>query len=563
MKTVFRSPSRLLALALALSTPVALLTARQPTPPPSGTPKLVVVLVVDQMRADYLDNYSAHFTGGLKRLMDQGAWFQRAAYPYLNTITCAGHATIGTGDFPYRHGMVLNEWYLREAGTTTTCTEDAQEKEISYTGLEGPGDSARKLLVPTFAEQLRDRTKGRVVTMSLKPRAAIMLAGHKADAVLWFDARGTWASTTAFGKKLIPFFKQFADANPVSADSDKTWERSLPASDYRYDDDAVGERPPGGWTRTFPHPLAIPAGTVNQAFYQRWEQSPFADDYLGRMAAATIDGMQLGRGKGIDFLGVSFSSCDLVGHAFGPRSHEVQDLIQRLDVTVGKLLDALDERVGRGNYVLALSADHGVATIPEQMKSSGRQSGKESIAALETALAPAFGNTKIVSAVAYTDIYFARGVYDRLKRDGRLMKMAIDALMALPGTARVFRREELEGGAARSSSDPALRAAALSYHEDRSGDLIIIPRENWILATSATTHGTLYDYDQHVPLLLYGAGVAPGRYLQASTPADVAPTLAALTRVQIARTDGRALTEALAEPESHLTTPKALSAQPF
>jgi predicted AlkP superfamily pyrophosphatase or phosphodiesterase len=547
MITPVRFPLGPLALALAFLTSVALTPARQ-TPTRSAPPKLVVVLVVDQMRADYLDDYSGHFTGGLKRLMTEGAWFQRAAYPYLNTVTCPGHATIGTGTFPYRHGLVLNEWYERDNGATTSCTADADVKEIAYTGVEGAGDSAKRLLVPTFAEQLRDRTKGRVVTLSMKPRAAIMMAGHKADAVLWFDDRGTWASSSAYGKTPVPFLKQYVDANPVSADADKAWERSLPPSDYRYEDDAAGERAPGGWTRTFPHPLAIPSGKVDQTFYQRWERSPFADDYLGRIAVAAIDGMQLGRGKGIDFLGVSFSSLDLVGHAFGPRSHEVQDLLQRLDVTIGKLLDALDERLGRGNYVVALSADHGVATIPEQITSGGRQTSQQAIAALEKALAPAFGNEKVVSAVAYTDIYFARGVYDRLKDDGRLMKAAIDGLMALPGTVRVFRREELESSAVRSSSDSQLRAAALSYREDRSGDLILVPRENWILSTSATTHGTLYDYDQRVPLFFFGADIATGRYAQASSPADIAPTLAAVARVQIARTDGRVLTEALVNP---------------
>ncbi len=546
MNSLFRSRSRLLAVAFAALGSVAILGFQQ-APSPSGTPKLVVLLVVDQMRADYLDNYGGHFTGGLKRLMTEGAWFQRAAYPYLNTVTCPGHATIGTGTFPYRHGMVLNEWYLREEGTTTTCTSDDDAKEVGYTGVvEGPGDSARKLLVPAFAEQLRDRTKGRVVTLSLKPRAAIMMAGHKADAVLWFDPRGTWASSSTFGNKPVPFLKEYTDAHPVSADADKVWERSLPTADYRYEDDAGGERAPGGWTRTFPHPLAAAPGRIDQIFYQHWEQSPYADDYLGRMAVAAIDGMQLGRSKGIDFLGVSFSSLDLVGHAFGPRSHEVQDLLLRLDVTVGTLLDALDQRLGRGNYVLALSADHGVATIPEQISPSGRQTGKQAIDALEKALSPAFGDSKVVSAVAYTDVYLSRGVYDRLKRDARLMRAAFDALMALPGTARVFRREELEGSAARSSSDPQLRAAALSYREERSGDLILVPRENWILAAAATTHGTLYDYDQRVPLFFYGAGITGGRYSQTSSPADIAPTFASLARIQIARTDGRVLSEATA-----------------
>ena len=550
MNPSLNPPLRLPVLALTLlasfglPTSVALTGSRQPSA--TGAPKLVVLLVVDQMRADYLTDYGGHFTGGLKRLMNEGAWFQRAAYPYLNTVTCPGHATIGTGTFPYRHGMVLNEWYDRELGHTITCTADDNEKEIGYNGMTGPGDSARALQVPAFAEQLRDRTKGRVVTFSLKPRAAIMIAGHKADSAVWFDSRGTWATSSAFGDKPVQALKQNIDAHPVSADADKIWERLLQAADYRYDDDGAGERPPAGWTKIFPHPLAIPSGTIDQAFYQRWQVSPFADDYLGRMAVAALDGMQLGRGKGIDFLGVSFSSLDLVGHAFGPRSHEVQDLLQRLDVTVGKLLAALDERIGPGNYVLAFTADHGVAYIPEQTSNGGRQTAQQSIAALERALTPAFGQGKIVSAVAYTDVYFSRGIYDRLKRDGRLMRAATDALSALPGTARVLRREELEGASARTSSDPQVRAAALSFHEQRSGDLIIVPKENWILASSATTHGTLYDYDQRIPLIFFGAGVERGHYDQTSSPADVAPTLAALTNVRISRTDGRALHEAFA-----------------
>ena len=185
------------ALALLLATTVAhpARGAAQPTAP-AGAPKLVVILVADQMRADYLERYSGRFTGGLRRLMQNGAWFQRAAYPYLNTITCAGHSTIGTGTFPYQHGMILNAWFDRKTGTSTECTVDSKAREVSYNGLVGAGDSGWRILKPTLADRVREQQHGRVVTMSLKARSAIGLAGHAGDVVLWFDTRGGWTTSS-------------------------------------------------------------------------------------------------------------------------------------------------------------------------------------------------------------------------------------------------------------------------------------------------------------------------------------------------------------------------------
>lgn len=545
MMSMIRAAIALIA-ALTMLAPVR---ATQP-PAPSASPRLVVVLVVDQMRADYLQDYGARFTGGLKRLMDEGAWFQRAGYPYLNTITCAGHATIGTGTLPWRHGMILNEWLDRSTGRVVACSEDAGEKEIVYDGgTAGRGDSAKRLLVDTLAQQMRGRAKARVVTLSLKPRSAIMLAGPKADAVLWLNTRGAWATSTAYAREPVPILKRFIDEHPIKADLNKVWERMSDPSAYKYADDAVGEVPPTGWTRTFPHPLGTADANDYSRFVSQWQQSPFADDYLGQMAVSALDGWQLGRGQGIDFLGVSFSSLDSVGHGFGPRSHEVQDMLMRLDVTIGRLLTALDERVGRGNYVLAFSSDHGVALIPEQAgANAGRQIGKQAADALEKALTPALGPGPHVAVTAYTNVYLMPGVFDRLKRDPRLMSLALDTLRGLPAVAHVFRGDELTSEEARTSPDPVRRAAALSHHRERGGELVMVPRENWLFASSATTHGTMYDYDRRVPVILFGAGVTPGIYTQDASPADIAPTLAAIANVRVRGMDGRVLKEAVKIP---------------
>lgn len=517
--------------------------------PAAASPKLVVVLVADQMRWDYLARHRSEFTGGFKRFIDEGAWFTEAAYPYLATVTCPGHATIGTGSFPYRHGMILNEWIDRETGMAKGCTRDESVEVVPYAAVAGPatGESARDLLVPTLADQIRERTHGRVVTMSLKPRSAIVLAGRKANAVVWFDDRGSWATSTAYTRTPVPLIQQFTASDRHTADVDKVWDRTLDIAKYKDSDDGAGERFPSGWTRLFPHPLA-PTGHLDAAFNGRWKASPFADDYLGRMAAASVDGFKLGRGEGTDFLGVSFSSLDSVGHSFGPQSHEVQDMVIRLDRTIGKLLDHIDATVGRGNYVIGFSSDHGVAPIPEQVTGGGRQPARDVLAAINQALQPHFGAGDHAVVTTYTDIYLAHGVADRLKRDGKARAAALDALRALPGVMQAFTADEISGSDARSSSDRVTRAAALSFHKGRSGDIIIVPRENWLFSSAATTHGTHHPYDQRVPVMFYGAGVRPGEYTGAATPADLAPTLAALARVRIDRTDGHALTEAVAIP---------------
>jgi predicted AlkP superfamily pyrophosphatase or phosphodiesterase len=534
--------SILIALLLPLPAASSAQTAQAP-----GPPKLIVLVAVDQLRGDYLELYGERFNAGLKRLAKDGAWFRNAAYPYLNTVTCAGHATIGTGTFPYRHGMILNQLYNRETRTTPSCTADSTLKDFSFNGLapEGAGNSAAMLLQPTLGEAVKAQFKGRVVSLSFKPRSSIMLAGRQADAITWFDDRGGWDTSAAFGSP-NPAMQAFITANPIDADAGKVWERSLPPEAYKNEDAGVGEKGVGGWTATFPHALGQPGAAGDKRFYTRWQASPYGDEYLGRMAAALVDSLRLGAGDTTDFLAISFSSLDSVGHNFGPRSHEVQDMLLRLDATIGRLLDVLDAKVGKDGYVLGLSADHGVAEIPEQVTGAGRIVSANVRETLLKALTSVLGPGEHVASVNYTDLYLSADAAKRLKDDAKVRTAVRDALLGIPGVGQIFFADEVAGADARRSPDRVKRAAALSYHPDRSGDIVLVPKEHWLQSTAATTHGTLHPYDQSVPVIFFGHGVKAGVYTSAATPADLAPTLAALAGVAFSTEDGRILREAVA-----------------
>jgi len=258
----------------------------------------VVLLVVDQMRGDYVDKFLHQWKGGLRRLVDEGAWFHEAAYPYATTETCVGHATISTGSFPASHGMISNSWLDRESRKMVACTADPNAKNIGYAGVTTKGgDSAWRMEIPSFAEELKFQTNGatRVVTFSLKARAAITMAGHKADAVTWADAGG-WVTSSVYGP--MPFIEQYAKAHPVKDDYGKTWTPTLPRNSYWYDEKSTGSVPPEGWAVTFPHSLRGKAGgdVPDPAFYEQWASSPFSDTYLTKFAENAVDTLGLGQG---------------------------------------------------------------------------------------------------------------------------------------------------------------------------------------------------------------------------------------------------------------------------
>ncbi len=514
-------------------------------------PKLVVVVVIDQMRADYIDRFARDWTGGLKRLVTEGAWFRESAYPYLNTLTCAGHATIATGTFPHVHGIMQNAWWDRGSHSIVQCSADSSATSVSYGGppTTTEGNSARNLRVPTFGEYMRSAVGSRLVTLSLKERSAIMLAGHAGDAVTWLtNALDGWQTSTAYTDKPVPAVKAFVDANPIDADYGKTWTRMLPESRYREVDDAPWEAPPVGWGRTFPHTIASGIGKPDFESRTQWERTPYADAYLARLAAALVESMHLGTRDRPDVLGVSFSTPDLIGHAFGPDSQEIRDAYAHLDQTMGVFLDRLDRLVGRGQYVVALSADHGVTPVPEALEKRGLPSGRFNTGrmtdAIDSTIASAFGPGHYVARLTSSDVYFEPGVYARLKATPSVLDAVVRTISAVNGVSRVFHEDELRTVPA--AGDRELRAAALSFVPETSGDLVISAKPGWLFTTAnAATHGAATSDDQRVPILLMGYGVRPGQYSQRTTPADIAPTLAALCGIVMPKVEGRVLKEAI------------------
>jgi predicted AlkP superfamily pyrophosphatase or phosphodiesterase len=522
-------------------------------------PRLVVVLVVDQMRADYVDKFHGQWKAGLKRLVEEGAWFRTVAYPYAATETCVGHATISTGAFPASHGMVANAWWDREQQKMATCTSDPEVKNSAYAGgTTKGGDSAWRMQLPSFAEELKFQTGGatRVVTFSLKARSAIALAGHKADAATWFDSEsGSWVTSPPYGS--MPFIEDFVKKHPVAEDYGKTWALSLPEGSYLYEESVTDAATVPGWDTTFPHPLRGKEGSSSPdtAFYWEWGTSPFADTYLTRIAEAAVDSLGMGKSGGTDYLGVAYSPVDYVGHTFGPRSWEIQDVLVRLDKDLGELFTHLDQKVGRGNYLVVLTADHGVAPIPADMRKTGFDAGILSLPELkdrmEKALEPFNYAKPAIAGIAGNELYFSQGVYGQLKQDPAAMKAVIDAAETMPGVAAVYRAEELSGE--NKTYSQTRSAVELNYYAGRSGDLYILQKPYWLTESSAegskrhtgAGHGSPYYYDQRVPLLLMGFGIRPGEYFGEATPADIAPTLAALTGITLAMHDGRVLAEAL------------------
>lgn len=542
-----RASAALIAAITAGATALWPAQAAQNTAP--RRPTLLVTVVVDQMRAEYLTRYASLWRGGFKRLLEQGAIYEQTFYPYLNTVTCAGHATIGTGAWPKTHGIILNQWFHRDIGDVRTCTADPSATNFTYGATSGgEGHSAAKLKVPTLAERMRRRwQQSRVVTMSLKPRSAVMMAGKDATSVTWLGGNG-WQTSSAFGRPR-PEVARFLEAQPYTGDIGQVWERLHPADAYTGADDGVGERPATGWSAMFPHPLS---GTAKGTFKALWEESPFSDAYLGAMAAAAVRDFKLGQRDVADFLGVSFSATDLVGHSFGPDSHEVQDVLARLDRTLGTLLDVLDATVGPGRYVLALSADHGVATVPEAAKAAGREAGRVPLGSVRATVDQALGALGAgphVARAEYTQVYLTRET--RPKATTATMAPALAALRAMPGIATAVWNGDL-GGANEGVPADLLAAIRAGYVPERSGDITVVPLPGWIFILGnnpnggdGTTHGSPHAYDQHVPLVFLGAPFQPGRYSARATPADLAPTLAATIGMPMPGVEGRPLTDAI------------------
>jgi predicted AlkP superfamily pyrophosphatase or phosphodiesterase len=552
--------------------------AAKPSEAANPRPRLVLLIVVDQFRYDYLDRFGDLFgTNGLRRLQHDGASWVNTNYDHMPTYTAPGHATLMTGAYPAETGIVGNDWPDRETGKRVTSVSD--DTVTLFSG--GPKEAAaspRRLMASTLGDELRLAThdRSKVIGISLKDRAAILPAGRHANAAYWLSAQsGNMVSSSYYFTQLPNWVADFNNTHPADKYFGARWDRLLPEAEYLK---RAGEDSPpwedigkvAGDTNAFPHTITGGAKGPGRDFYGEFPHSPFANEVLLSFAEQAIVNEQLGQDDDTDVLTLSFSSNDYVGHRYGPYSQELMDITLRVDQQIGALLDFVDKRVGLKNTTVIFSADHGMAPIPEHATalglSGGRIKSSDVSAAIKAAISARYNRTgktpdptadyyfqysdmgKVSDQLMNANLYFNLA---SLKRDGvnldEIEHVACDAALTVPGIARCFTREQLLRGNV-STTDPIERRALHGFYPRRSGDIVLVqdPFKYLVEYVITATHGSPYSYDTHVPMIIMGDGFRPGRYFEAATPADIAPTLAAKFRVQPpSNAVGRVLIEAL------------------
>ena len=514
----------------------------------SERPRLLVLVVFDQLRGDYLIRWEPHFgEGGFRRLLREGAWYQNCHYPYAGTLTGAGHASLLTGCSPDRHGIVANEWPDRTTGASVNCVASRRYQRVpafpsSLKTSEKGNVSPEQLMAESFGDVLKEATGGqsKIVALSFKDRSAILPGGHKPDACYWLDnASGTFVTSTYYRDELHPWVEQFNQDRPADQWFGKAWDRFRPDLDYDAlvgPDDVVGEGSGAKQGRTFPHPMTGGLDKPGSAFYQAVYTSPYGNELLLAMAKRSLDAEGLGTHATPDLLTISFSSNDAVGHAWGPDSQEVFDATLRSDVIIKELLNHLDEKVGKGRYLLALSADHGVCPIPEIAKARGQDAGRvlpnELRQGANQFLEAEFGTgatekPQWISSLANKWFYLNQATLrDRGVNPAQAAHALAKWLRKQPGIFAAYTTHQLKKGI---PEDDALgQRILLSYYPERSGDVLIVLNPYWLPGdyTTGTTHGSHYGYDTHVPLLVYGTGVSPGVRQERVSPTAIAPIFA-------------------------------------
>jgi predicted AlkP superfamily pyrophosphatase or phosphodiesterase len=555
--------------------------ARRGVPATAARPRLVLLVVVDQFRADYLERFGDLFAeNGLRRLMTRGARWTNADYDHMPTYTAPGHATTMTGTYPAENGIIANDWYDREVGCVVSNVNDPEDKfapdcrpaqsrwKLFFGGAAERASSPRRMTASTLGDELRLSTNDRakVVGISVKDRAAILPAGRHASAAYWFSTlTGNMVTTNYYFNEPPAWVKNFNDARPADKFFGRKWDYVL-GSDAEYVRRQGADAPAWenigdvkGDTNRFPHTVTGGAGAPSPAFYAALDYTPFSNDILVDFAEAAIAGEALGADETTDVLTVSFSANDYVGHRYGPYSHEAMDATLRVDRQIGALLDYVDKKVGLQNTLVAFTADHGVAPIPEHAVALGLPGGRiqnaDVMSAVRNAVRARFGKAGdkdttadyVVGTFLNGNVFFNTAA---LRRDGveraEAERAACEGALAVPGISRCFTRTQLEAGNV-PASDVIARRVLHGFSQRRSGDLVVLYEPFKYLGDFIpATHGSPYSYDTHVPLIIMGAGLAPGNYDQTATPADLAPTLAALLRVQApSSATGRVLSEAL------------------
>jgi hypothetical protein len=504
--------------ALAFLTWLALLHAAAAA---AEKPKLVLVLMVDQFRHDYLTRYRSDYKGGLHQLLTRGGVFTNASLNHFPTITAIGHSTILTGAIPSMSGIVGNDWWDRESGKSVTSVSDDTVELVG--GSPGKGASPRRLLVDTVGDELKIATGGasRVIGMSLKDRSAILPGGHMADGAFWYDAKsGHFVSSTYYFEALPAWVKAFNDSQPHRKFLNAKW-----------------------LSYTLPADLTKLNGAI--------EASPFGNDILEELAERAVEAEQLGQRGVTDLLAVSFSSNDHVGHTYGPESPESRELSKRTDYVLEKLFSRLDSRVGLTNVLVVLSADHGVAPLPEVNSARKMPGGRLPPGivqrTVQAGLSEKYGEGDwIVSPSEYSLVLNDRLIREKKLDAGEVNRTAAGLALTIPHVFRTYTRDQLLKG--QVEPDLVGRRVANGFHARRGADVYILLEPYWIFNQHGTTHGTAFVYDSHIPLIFMGPGIRPGFYHQPVVANDVAPTLAVLLGIEApSGSVGRPLLEALAE----------------
>lgn len=485
---------------------------------PTMRPKLVLAIVVDQFRYDYLLRFRDDYKEGLHKLLINGAVFTDARYNHFPTFTSVGHSAVLTGAFPSLSGIIGNEWYDRPSGKIVKSISDDSVQQIG--GLGGAGSSPRSLLVSTIGDEMKianpDKTK--IFGISLKDYSGILATGHMADCVFWFDGRtGDFVSSTYYVPDLPDWAKEFNAKRVADRYKGQNW--------------LGGKFPTEAGPKLYGSLLSSPAG----------------NELVEEMAEETIKAEKLGEDPFTDLLVLSFSSNDYVGHLYGPDSPQVRDVSINTDKVLGKLFRYIDARVGMANVMVVLTADHGVAPVPEVNVKRNMPGGRVSFSTIsdevQKALTEKFGEGKWILSVPEETIYLNWELIKskRLTRE-EVDREAAQAIMAIPHVFRVYTREQLTNGVA--VGDQIGCRMMNGFSARRGADINVLLEPYYLFGGLSTTHGTPFGYDTHVPVIFMGPGIKSGSFYASIAVNDIAPTLATILGVETpSGSEGRILSE--------------------
>lgn len=525
--------------------------ARIKAPLSSSQPKLVVGVVIDQMRWDYLYKFQKNYSsGGFRRLLGEGYSFDNTLIPYTPTYTAAGHTCIYTGSVPAVHGIMGNNWFDRSQNKNVYCAEDETVNTVGSTSSAGKM-SPRNMWSTTITDELRlsNNFQSKVIGIALKDRGAILPAGHSANAAYWFDdATGNMITSTYYMQDLPAWAKRFNDkklpAKYMSQDWNTLYEKSRytlsTADDKHYENNISGESSP-----TFPHRLSAITKNPNGAF----RTTPGASSFTFDFAKAAVEAEKLGSGAFTDFLTVSISSTDYIGHTFGPNSIEAEDAYYRLDKDIADFLQYLDGTLGKGNYLLFLTADHGVAHVPAFLAEHNIPGGTFDDGAImreiNEAIKNDFGIPNVLQNGQNYQFYINRkAVSASNKSMAEIKRSIISMLMEKPFIVNAFETDKISTV---TLPQPQREMMTNGYNPVRSGDIMFTVKPGYFDGgEKGTTHGLWNPYDAHIPNVWFGWGIKHGNTYRETYMTDIAPTVAALLNIQMPNGNvGKALLEVL------------------